>query len=196
VLPGFNLDAAALRWVRYTLGLVPADTQTTEAERECLMRHARGCRSLVELGVMHGATTALLRSVMADDGTITGIDPHPPGRLGISFERLTTLRELERHRRGRAVLVRKRSDEAAATWTRPIDFLFIDADHSWTGIARDWTDWVPHVVPGGIIALHDSHSVEGGQDLDSVRFTGEVVLRDPRVRRLEIVDSLTVLERV
>jgi predicted O-methyltransferase YrrM len=94
------------------------------------------------------------------------------------------------------VLVRKRSGEAAATWTRPIDFLFIDADHSWTGIARDWTDWVPHVVPGGIIALHDSRSVEGREDLDSVRFTDDVVLRDPRVRRLEVVDSLTVLERV
>ena len=53
-------DGAAVRWVRYRLGLVPADTQTTEAERACLARHAAGRRSLVELGVMHGVTTALL----------------------------------------------------------------------------------------------------------------------------------------
>ena len=35
----------------------------------------------------------------------------------------------------------------------------------------------------------------GRDDLDSVRFTERVVLHDPRVTRLEVVDSLTVLER-
>ncbi len=186
---------AAARWVRYRIGLMPADTQTTEAERECLMRYARGRRHIVELGVMHGATTALLRSVMATDGTVTGIDPHPPGRLGVSFERLTARREIARHPRGRAVLIRKSSDEAAAAWATPVDFLFVDADHSWAGIERDWREWVPHVVAGGIIALHDSHHVPDRDDLDSVRFTEKVVLQDPRVQRLEVVDSLTILER-
>jgi len=186
---------AAARWVRYRIGLVPADTQTTEAERACLLRHARGRRCIVELGIMHGATTALLRSVMAADGTVTGIDPHPPGRLGVSFERLTARRELARYQRGRAVLLRKSSGEAAAGWAAPIDFLFVDADHSWAGIERDWLEWVPHVVAGGIIGLHDSHHVPGRDDLDSVRFTENVVLQDSRVRRLEVVDSLTILER-
>src|SRR5438477_1435093 len=189
------VDGAAARWIKYTLGLIPAATQTTTVERECLMRHARGRLSIVELGVMHGVTTALLRSVMAADGTIVGIDPHPPGRLGVSFERLTARRELARTARGRAVLIRKASADAAADWAAPIDFLFIDADHTWAGIDSDWRDWVPHVVTGGIIALHDSHRVPGREDLDSVRFTEEVVLRDPRVRRVEVADSLTILER-
>ena len=189
------LDGAAARWIKYTLGLIPAATQTTTAERECLMRHARGRASIVELGGMHGVTTALLRSVMAADGTIVGIDPHPPGRLGVSFERLTARRELARHARGRAMLIRKASGDAAADWSTPIDFLFSDADHTWAGIERDWRQWVPHVMAGGIIALHDSHRVAGRADLDSVRFTQDVVLRDPRVRRVEVVDSLTILER-
>src|SRR5204862_4778028 len=120
---------------------------------------ARGRRSMVELGVMHGVTTALLRSVMAPDGTIVGIDPHPPGRLGVSFERLTARHEMSRHPRGHARLIRQTSSDAAARWTMPIDFLFVDADHSWAAIERDWHDWVPHVASGGIIALHDSHSV-------------------------------------
>ena len=72
---------AAASYARYRLGLQPADTQTTAAEQACLARHATGRRNLVEIGVMHGATTALLRSVMAPEGVVTGIDRHPPGRL-------------------------------------------------------------------------------------------------------------------
>ena len=78
-------DHAAPRWVRYRLGLVGPSTQTTAAERACLARHAAGRRCLVELGVMHGVTTAVLRAAMAADGVVYGVDPHPPGRMGISI---------------------------------------------------------------------------------------------------------------
>ncbi len=188
--------AAALHWVRYTLALAEADTQTTDAERACLARYAAGRRSIVELGVMHGATTALLRGVMADDGTITAVDPHPPGRLGVSFERLVAAREVAKHPRGRAVLLRQRSHEASRAWDRPIDFLFIDADHAWEAVARDWREWTPHVIDGGIVALHDSRPVPGRPDLDSVRFTADVVVRDARFSVIDAVDSLTVLRRI
>ncbi len=190
------LGRSALWWLQYILGRRAADTQVSAAERECVARHAAGRRQLVEIGVMHGATTGLLRSVMHPDGSITAIDPHRPGRLGISFERLIAVREVKRYRRGRAALLRKLSYEAAAGWTEPIDFLFVDGDHSWTGIERDWRDWSPFVIPGGIVALHDSRSVPSRADLDSVRYTQEVILRDKWFRPVEAVDSLTVLERV
>jgi predicted O-methyltransferase YrrM len=190
-----GLDGAAGLWIRYRLGLVEADTQTTAAEQACLARHAAGRRSLVELGVMHGATTALLRRVMAPEGVVTGIDRHPPGRLFVSFERLTAKRELARHPRGRAVLLRQWSHEAARDWTTPIDFLFVDADHSWNGLERDWRDWTAHLVPGGLVALHDSRSMPDREEFDSVRFTNEIVLHDPRFAVVDTVDSLTVLER-
>ncbi len=187
---------SAARWLLHRCGLKPARTQLTEAERDCLARHAAGKRSLVEIGVMDGATTSLLRSVMDADGTITGIDPHPPGRLGVSFERWIALREAARHARGRAVLLRRASHDAAVGWTAPIDFLFIDGDHSWAGIDRDWRDWSGFVAPGGVVALHDSVSVPTRADLDSVRYTREVILRDRRVRAIDAVESLTVLGRV
>ena len=189
-------NGPAGHWLRYRCGLAPADTQTTEAERECLVRHARGRRSLVELGVMHGVNTALLRGVMADDGVVTGVDPHLPGRLLVSFERLVARHELARHPRGRAVLLRKFSHDAAIGWNAPIDFLFVDGDHSWTGIERDWRDWTPHIVPGGIVALHDSLAVAAHPDLDSVRFTKDVARHDPRFRVIDVVDTVTVLQRV
>jgi predicted O-methyltransferase YrrM len=188
-------NGAAVLYVRYRLGLIDADTQTTAAERACLARHAEGRRSLVEIGVMHGATTALLRSVMAPDGVVTGIDRHPPGRLRVSFERLFAKHELARHPRGQAVLLREWSHDAARHWTEPIDFLFIDGDHSWTGIERDWQDWTSYLVPGGLAALHDSRPMPDREVPDSVRFTNDVVLHDPRFAVVDAVDSLPVLER-
>ena len=49
---------------------------------------------------------------------------------------------------------------------------------------------------GGIVALHDSRSVAGRPDLDSVRYTEEAILKDERFRALDEVDSLTILERL
>src|SRR5712691_9560812 len=108
------LNGSAARWLKYCLGLRPADTQVTQAERACLARHGAGKRSMVEIGVLHGVTTSLLRSVMDPEGSIIGIDPHPPGRLGVSFERWIALREIARYPRGKAVLLRQFSYEAAA----------------------------------------------------------------------------------
>jgi predicted O-methyltransferase YrrM len=187
---------SAAHWLGYRLGWRPALTQTTAAERGCLAKHAAGRRSVVEIGVLHGANTALLRSVMDAGGTIIGIDPHPPGRLGVSFERWIARREIARYPRGRAVLLRAWSHEAAVDWSTPIDFLFIDGDHSWAGIERDWRGFSPHVRPGGLVALHDSRSVPGQPDLDSVRYTREVIVAEPGFRLIDAVQSMTVLERV
>jgi len=38
---------------------------------------------------------------------------------------------------------------------RPIDFLFLDGDHSLDGIRQDFADYAPLVRPGGLIACHD-----------------------------------------
>jgi len=187
------LQGSAAWWLAHRLGLRPADTQVTPAERACLARHAAGRRCLVEIGVTHGGTTGLLRSVMDPAGTLTGIDPHPPGRLGVSFERAIARREVVRHRGGRAVLLRSLGHEAAVGWKTPIDFLFIDGDHSWAGIERDCRGLV---APGGRVALQDSRSVPGRPDPDSIRYTREVILPDPRFRVIDAVESLTVLERI
>lgn len=38
---------------------------------------------------------------------------------------------------------------------RPIDFLFIDADHRYEGVKRDFQLYSPLVRPGGLIGFHD-----------------------------------------
>lgn len=41
------------------------------------------------------------------------------------------------------------------SWRETIDFLFIDGDHSYKGVAQDFKDYSPFVKKGGIICFHD-----------------------------------------
>ena len=48
----------------------------------------------------------------------------------------------------------------AETWEKPIELLWIDGDHSFQSVKRDFEIFFPHVVEGGIIAFHDSTSFD------------------------------------
>lgn len=192
VLPHFLL---------WSVGLAPAETQTTDAERDCLARHAAGRHRLVEIGVWHGVTTARLRQVMALNAELLAVDPFPTGRLGFSAQRIIARREVDRVPNGSVRWVRATGYEVgrayAATGKLPVEFAFIDGDHSYGGLSGDWTAWSPLIAVGGIVALHDSRSTPQRpiDDAGSVRFTNTVILKDPRFTVVDAVDSLTVLAR-
>jgi predicted O-methyltransferase YrrM len=186
----------------WTVGLAHAETQTTAAERDCLARHAASRRRVVEIGVWHGVTTQRLRAAMASGGELFAVDPFPTGRLGFSAQRVIAHREVARVANGTVHWVRATGHEAgrayAATGKPAVDFVFIDGDHSYGGLSGDWMAWSPLVAGGGIVALHDSRSTpeRSIDDAGSVRFTNAVILKDPRFRVIDTVDSLTVLARM
>jgi predicted O-methyltransferase YrrM len=45
--------------------------------------------------------------------------------------------------------------EAARYWSEPIDFLYVDADHSYEGCSADLQAWWPHLKVGGLLAGDD-----------------------------------------
>lgn len=47
------------------------------------------------------------------------------------------------------------STEAARLWNKPISLLFIDGSHQYEDVLADFDAFFPHIVPGGIVALHD-----------------------------------------
>jgi len=51
---------------------------------------------------------------------------------------------------------RGKSVDIASQWSRPLDLLFIDGDHSYEGCKSDIQAWGGFVRPGGWIAFHDS----------------------------------------
>jgi predicted O-methyltransferase YrrM len=47
------------------------------------------------------------------------------------------------------------SFQVVESWAEPIDMLFIDANHEYEAVHRDFKMWSPFVKRGGIVALHD-----------------------------------------
>jgi hypothetical protein len=84
-----------------------------------------------------------------------------------------------------AQAVRGYSFEIVQTWTIPIDFLFIDANHEYECVQRDFEQWEPFVRVGGIVALHDVSPVWPGP----IRVRDES-LQPPKFSAFSQVDSL------
>jgi predicted O-methyltransferase YrrM len=60
-------------------------------------------------------------------------------------------------------LIPSRTDAAAALWNLPIDFLYVDADHTKPSVRTDLDLWWPHLKTGGLVA---------GDDYDSPLYPG------------------------
>jgi predicted O-methyltransferase YrrM len=81
--------------------------------------------------------------------------------------------------------IRGYSFEVAKTWTEPIDMVFIDANHEYESVRRDFEMWSTFVKPGGIVALHDIAEQWPGP----TRVMNEA-LQPPRFEEPQRVESL------
>lgn len=187
----------------WSLGLRRTQSSTTLNERETLYAFAKGKRRVVEIGVWQGLNTEKFRRIMAPDGILYAVDPFPRGRLGFSSVKAIARSNVAKSNNGNIVWMECLGSEAAALYKArnegPVDFIFIDGDHTYDGIKGDWDAWMPLVAAGGIVSLHDSAVSEktfATSQTGSVIFTEEMIKTDPRFRTLRQTDSLTVLERI
>lgn len=109
---------------------------------------------IVEIGVYKGGT-GFLWSQLADDLVVL-CDLRPlwlERNLFAQFPRQSgpALRVLT----GDSHDPRFRAQLVTTLAGRPIDFLFLDGDHSLAGIRQDFADYAPLVRAGGLIACHD-----------------------------------------
>ena len=194
-----------LRYLRHPFfawfGLRPILAQHTLAESEALRSWACGRKTMVEIGVAEGASALALREVMDPEGALYLIDPFHLSR----FPLLNTMKRIARMtvnrcRNGRVVWIEKFSFEAVKGWITPIDFLFLDGDHSEDAVQRDWQNWHQFVTVGGIAAFHDARTFAGGWTSSSdgpVKVVDEL-FRNGGLSGWEIVDeihSLVVVRR-
>ncbi|HEU5034631.1 MAG TPA: class I SAM-dependent methyltransferase [Mycobacteriales bacterium] len=63
------------------------------------------------------------------------------------------------------VAVVGRSRTVASLWSTPLAMLFIDGGHSAEHCIDDYAGWTPHLMPGGVLAIHDvfPDPADGGQ---------------------------------
>lgn len=68
-----------------------------------------------------------------------------------------------------------------------LDFLFIDGDHSYSGVKKDWEDYSPFVKKGGIVVLHDINDSERHRERNVfVSKFWQEIKDDPRFDSFEI----------
>jgi predicted O-methyltransferase YrrM len=118
----------------------------------------------VELGTWQGASAVpIARMIQRWGGTLTCVDtwsgqldqhggalPGPPVML-LSAARAMVDAGVHANVR----LIPARTTEAAKVWNTPIDFLYVDADHSYAGVCDDLEAWWPHVRSGGLVVGDD-----------------------------------------
>lgn len=155
-----------------------------------------GTGAIVEIGSWKGKSTIYLalgsRSVGGEK--VYAVDPHRPLAEEGYFENteaefLQNIRKagVESH----VVPLVMTSREAAKGWTKPVRLLWIDGDHRYDQVKQDFLLWEPHVVEGGIIAMHDTIRKKGPK-----RVLWEEIFRSNRFQDISIVDNITAARKV
>jgi predicted O-methyltransferase YrrM len=175
-------------------GVEAPATQVTEAELRCLLSYAQGAAVIVEIGCYEGSTTAALAA--STDGRVYSIDPFFSGRLGVCYGEWTAKFVRWRRKLKNIEFVKSFSHVVAPEFRHEVDFIFIDADHSYEAIKRDWQDWFPKVRQGGIIALHDCRVAQNSPDyLGSMKFyDSDIPEMAGLVEQVDAIDSLAVFK--
>lgn len=119
-------------------------------------------RRVLEIGLDEGGTLFLWARAAARDGRLVSVDVRPLGRLGAASPFALERRGFARPgQRIHLVMPADSHDEATRRRVvslfggEPLDFLFIDGDHSYEGVRRDFELYAPLVRPGGLVAFHD-----------------------------------------
>lgn len=88
-------------------------------------------------------------------------------------------------------LINLSSEDVAPIWSRQVGLVFIDGDHRYLGVRRDFELWDPHLPAGGLVAFDDAADPDGGP----FRLIREI-LQDGRYQSIEVVGKIEVLKKI
>ncbi len=158
------LDLRGQRAREVARGAIERGAAQKERELAALLRLLRRRRlyTVVEIGTLSGGTLWAWCQVAEPDGLLVSIDL-PGGLFGGGYEEneVPRLRSYARPHQELHLLPVDSHDprtlETVRTLLRdrPIDLLFIDGDHTYEGVRRDFCMYGPLVRRNGLIVLHD-----------------------------------------
>lgn len=121
-----------------------------------------GC--IMEIGAYRGRSSVFLGkgSLSGSNVPVYSIDPHKNfiGVLGGRFgpaDRTMYYKAILSHGCSETVsLINLSSENFCLTWKEPISLLWIDGDHRYEGVLRDYECWERHLMPNAVIAFDDA----------------------------------------
>jgi len=130
---------------------------------------------IVEIGTATGGTLFTFSRILHPTGTLISIDL-PYGKFGGGYHvwKVPFYKSFVSNKQ--QIFLLRADSHAPSTFAKfqkllnnlPIDMLFIDGDHSYEGVKKDFEMYSPLVRKGGIIAFHDiaDHDRYDGCDVD------------------------------
>lgn len=174
----------------------------TEYEGRLLYDLARNCTGkgvIVEVGSWKGKSTIWLAngSKKGKGVKVYAIDPH----TGSSehrrvFGEVWTFEEFKRNIRlanvnDVVIPILATSAEAANTFEKPVELIFIDGSHEYELVKSDFGSWFPKVAVGGIMAFHDTFRGTGPR-----RVVKECLGESLNFRNIKFGGSICYAEKV
>lgn len=152
----------------------------------------RPMKNVVEIGTAAGGTFYVLCQCAPNDAKIVSIDL-PGGPFGGGYE-IEDMRLFKRYGKLGQKLFFMREDSHDENTknvlmshldNKPIDVLFIDGDHSYEGVKKDFELYEPLVAKGGLIIFHDICKHATAPECQVDRFWNEI---KDKYEHKEIID--------
>ncbi|MFX1239729.1 MAG: O-methyltransferase [Promethearchaeota archaeon] len=133
---------------------------------------------ILEIGTLDGGTLFLFSRIARNDALLLSIDL-PKGKIGgpgskwrvYSDWRIHIIKQFS-HVNQRLELIRADSHDNTTLHRikqilkgKKLDFIFIDADHSFNGVKKDFEMYSPLLKKGGLIAFHDIVPTPHGENV-------------------------------
>ena len=118
--------------------------------------------TMLEIGTWNGGTLFLFARTVNSDAKIISLDL-PGGEFGGGFEKFKIPFFSSFAQENQKIYLIRESSHLTSSLLKvestlkgkELDFLFIDGDHSYNGVKRDFEMYSPLVRKGGLIAFHD-----------------------------------------
>jgi len=123
---------------------------------------------VMEIGTARGGTLFCFSKLAPEDATIISVDL-PGGNFGGGYPKSKVPFYNSFKKNGQKMFLLRENSHAEETVTKvkdilngkKIDFLFIDADHTYEGVKRDFELYSPLLAKNGIVAFHDVALIPG-----------------------------------
>jgi len=150
-------------------------------------------RSL-EIGTNYGGTLFLLCTLSPPDAKIISLDlPSGPFGGGYPRRKIPLFRRFPRA--GQQLQLIRADSHSSETKERvlqildgeQLDYLFLDGDHTYSGVQRDFQMYAPLLRSGGIVAFHDITTYKQESECQVEKFWGEI---KQQYRHREIIEDV------